>query len=179
MSTTARIAVGIFAMVFAGWLVFSSADAGAPSDGGGVELKTIKYPDLVKAVRDQRGKVIVVDLWGDFCVPCKREFPRLVELHRQYGDKGLVCMSVALDAPADPNVPAPPPGVLKFLLAKKATFANYWLNEDAQVWKRFGIEAVPAVFVFDRQGRRAAKFTQDFDYTDVRKLVEKLLAPPS
>jgi thiol-disulfide isomerase/thioredoxin len=175
MSTTARIAVGIFMMVFAGWLVFASA-AAAPPDGT-VELKTIKYPDLVKAVRSQRGKVIVVDLWGDFCAPCKREFPHLVELHQQYGDKGLVCMcmSVALDPPADPNSPAPPPNVLKFLVAKKATFANYWLNEDEQVWKRFGIEAVPAVFVFDRQGRRAAKFTENFTYADVRKVVEKLL----
>jgi thiol-disulfide isomerase/thioredoxin len=183
MSTTARIAVGIFAMVFAGWLVFSSADAGAPPDGG-VELKTIKYADLVKAVRDQRGKVIVVDLWGDFCLPCKQEFPHLVELHQQYAVKGLVCMSVALDEPVDPSVPAPPPAVLRFLTQKKATFANFWLNEDGKVWTdRFGIEGVPAVFVFDRQGRRAGKFTRDkgqyFDYTDVRKLVEKLLAPPS
>jgi thiol-disulfide isomerase/thioredoxin len=178
MSTTARIAAGFFAMVFAAWLVFTSAGAAPPPDGT-VELKTIKYADLVKAVRDQRGKVIVVDLWGDFCAPCKREFPHLVELHRQYADKGLACMSVALDAPVDPNAPAPPPAVLKFLIAKKATFANFWLNEDEQVWKRFGIEAVPAVFVFDRQGRRAAKFTQDFTYADVRKLVEKLLEPPS
>jgi thiol-disulfide isomerase/thioredoxin len=169
-------------MVFAGWLVFTAADASPPT--GEVQLKTIKYADLVKAVRDQRGKVVVVDLWGDFCLPCKREFPRLVELHQMYASKGLVCISVALDAPADPNVPTPPPGVLKFLLAKKATFANYWLHDEGAVWTdRFGIQGVPAVFVFDRQGRRAAKFTQDdgknFDYTDVRKVVEKLLAPAS
>jgi thiol-disulfide isomerase/thioredoxin len=183
MSRAARIAEGILMMVFAAWFAFTTANADPPA-GGEVEVQTIKYGDLVKAVRDQRGKVVVVDLWGDFCLPCKREFPHLVELHQRYADKGLVCMSVALDPPQDPNAPAPPPGVLKFLMRQKATFANYWLNEDGKVWtERFGISGVPAVFVFDRQGRRAAKFTQDngnsFDYTDVRKLVEQLLAPGS
>ena len=183
MSRAARNGVGVLLMVFAAWFVFTGANAG-PQVGGEVQVKTIKYADLVKSVRDQRGKVVVVDLWGDFCLPCKREFPHLVELHQQYADKGLVCMSVALDAPEDSKAPAPPPGVLKFLTKQKATFTNYWLNEDGKVWTdRFGISGVPAVFVFDRQGRRAAKFTQDdgktFDYTDVRKLVEKLLAPAS
>lgn len=172
----------IHLMVFAVWIVFSVADAGPPS--GEVQLKAIRYADLVKAVREHRGKVIVVDLWGDFCLPCKREFPHLVALHQQFAQRGLVCMSVALDPPPDGSVPAPPPGVLKFLTRQKAAFANYWLLEDGKAWTdRFGIEGVPAVFVFDRQGRRAAKFTQDngktFDYTDVRKLVEKLLAPDS
>lgn len=183
MSTAARIAGSVIALAILGGIVFTAVEAGPPA-AGEVQLKTIKYADLVQAVRAQRGKVIVVDLWGDFCIPCKREFPHLVELNQLYADKGLVCMSVALDRPADPSVPSPPPGVLKFLTRQKAVFANYWLNEGDSVWAdRFGIKEIPAVFVFDRQGRRAAKFTQNeeksFDYTDVRKLVEKLLAPKS
>lgn len=183
MSGAARRAVGILPLVFSAWFVFTAATAGPPSNGE-VQVKTIEYADLVKAVRAQRGKVVVVDLWGDFCLPCKREFPNLVELHRQCADKGLVCMSVALDAPENPNAPAPPPGVLKFLTRQKATFANYWLNEEGKVWTtRFRIMGVPAVFVFDRQGRRTAKFTfedgKKFDYADVKKLVEKLLASSS
>lgn len=183
MSRNSRIALAVFTMVFAGWFVFTTADASTPP-ASNVQLKTIQYTDLVKAVRAERGKVIVVDLWGDFCLPCKREFPNLVELHQQYAGKGLVCMSVAVDAPTDPKTPAPPPGALRFLTKQKAVFANYWLHEDGKLWTdRFGIDGVPAVFVFDRQGRRAAKFTNDkgqhFDYTDVRKVVEKLLAPAS
>ncbi len=145
-------------------------------------MKTVKYGDLVKAVREQCGKVVVIDVWADFCDPCKREFHNLVEMHQQYRDKGLVCMSVALDQPEDEKAPAPPPGVKKFLLKQKATFANYWLDEKPKVWvERWHIQGPPTVFVFDRQGRRAARFDSEepdkpLKYENVKKLVVDLLA---
>lgn len=185
MARIARIAMLISLVAFVGWFVFIPSGADAGTDADKVVLKTIKYADLVKAVHDQRGKVIVIDLWGDFCLPCKREFHHLVELHRQYADKGVVCMSVALDLPADKGKPEPPPGVLKFLQKQKAAFANYWLDEEPKVWtEKWHIQGPPAAFVFDREGRRAGKFDSEnsdkpFDYEDVKKLVQKLLAPPS
>jgi thiol-disulfide isomerase/thioredoxin len=185
MAGIARVATMIVMVVFVAWFVFIPSDAGAGTETDKVELKTVKYADLVKAVRDQRGKVVVIDLWGDFCLPCKREFHHLVELHRQYADKGLVCMSVALDLPADKDKPEPPPGVRTFLQKQKAVFANYWLNEEPKVWQeRWHIQGPPAVFVFDREGRRAGKFDSEnpdkpLDYEDVKKLVHQLLALPS
>ena len=98
-------------------------------------MKTIKYGELVKAVREQCGKVVVIDVWADFCVPCKQEFHNLVEMHQQHGDKGLVCMSVALDPSEDDKEGVPPPGVQKFLGKQKATFANFWLDENPKVWQ--------------------------------------------
>lgn len=141
----------------------------------GVELKTVKYRDLVKAVREQRGKVIIIDVWADFCLPCKREFHNLVELHKEYADKGLVCMSVTLDKPEGRA------SALKFLKKQKAAFANYLLDESQEFWaERWHIQGPPAVFVFDRQGRRAGKFDSEhpdnrLDYDEVKKLVRKLL----
>jgi thiol-disulfide isomerase/thioredoxin len=179
MYLVARIAVVALLVVSVASFVLISPDAAAQSGEKGIELKSVKYADLVQAIRAQRGKVIVVDLWGDFCIPCKREFHNLVELNQQYGDKGLVCMSVALDPPEGKE------GALKFLTKSKATFANYWLDEKAAFWQeRWGIKGPPAVFVFDRQGRRAAKFDSEdpekpLSYEDVKKLVPKLLAPPS
>ncbi len=179
MYLVARIAGVVLLVVFAGWFVLISPGAAAPSGETAVELKVVKYADLVKAVRAQRGKVVVIDVWADFCVPCKREFHNLVELHQRYTDKDLVCMSVSLDRPEGQE------GALKFLKKSKATFANYLLDEKPEFWAdRWHIQGPPAVFVFDRQGRRAAKFDSEhpdntFTYEDVKKLVSKLLAPPS
>ena len=181
MSVSARIAVGILPMVFVAWFVFTPVDA-APSDTGGVELKAIKYRDLGQAVRGQRGKVVLIDVWADFCIPCKKEFHNLVEMNKEDAAKGLVCMSVSVDPPKDKKAPAPPPKTLDFLIRQKAVFANYWLDEDAKVWtERWKIGGPPAVFVFDRQGRRAGKFDREdpdsnWEYGDVKKLVQKLLA---
>lgn len=181
MTGTARLALTTVLLGFVGFLLVP-VDAAAPSSGDGVELKTVKYSELTKAVREQRGKVVVIDVWADFCIPCKQEFHNLVELHQQYSGKGLVCMSVALDPAEEDKEGTPPPGIKKFLVKQKAAFANYWLNEEPKVWQeRWHIQGPPAVFVFDRQGRRAARFdSEDPDkplkYEAVKKLIADLLA---
>src|SRR5438270_11605050 len=42
------------------------AAAPAPSPDDTVALKTVKYADLVRTVRDLQGKVVVVDFWGEY-----------------------------------------------------------------------------------------------------------------
>jgi hypothetical protein len=62
---TTRAAAPVLLMVFAGWFVFASAPAAPPAPSG-VELKAVKYRELTRAIRAQRGKVVVVDIWGVF-----------------------------------------------------------------------------------------------------------------
>jgi hypothetical protein len=96
-------------------------------------------------------------------------------MHEKYAADGLVCMSVSVDDPDDKA------RVLAFLKAKKATFANYLLDEKAEVWQNeWDFTAPPAVLVYGRDGKRAQKFDNEdpnkpFDYTDVEPLVRKLL----
>jgi hypothetical protein len=96
-------------------------------------------------------------------------------MHRKYGSQGVVCLSVSVDQPTMRDK------ALGFLKEQQADFPNYWLNEEAPVWQeRFNINGPPAVFVFDRDGRRAGKFdTSDPDkpytYADVEALVKELL----
>src|ERR1700722_15740050 len=124
---------------------------------GKVELTTIKYDDLPAAIPALRGKVVGVDIWASWCIPCKKEFPHLVDLHKKYAKDGLVCVSVSVDD-AEEGAPA----ALKFLQKQNATFTNYRIFESDDVWQpRWRFKGPPAVFVFDRQGRRAGKFTND------------------
>jgi thiol-disulfide isomerase/thioredoxin len=138
-----------------------------------IRLDVVKYDTLTAAVRKQRGKVVVVDFWGDFCLPCKREFPKLVELDRKYRDRGLVTMSVALD---EPN-PVVQQKVKAFLEQKKATFNNYLLDERTSFWQdKLKIDGPPLVFVFNRRGDLAKKFTdEEVNYTAIEQLVGRLL----
>lgn len=45
-----------------------------------------------------RGKVVLVDFWASWCVPCRRSFPWLNEMQRKYGERGLVIIGVNVDA---------------------------------------------------------------------------------
>jgi thiol-disulfide isomerase/thioredoxin len=145
---------------------------------GQPELKVVKYADLGKAIRALKGKVVVVDIWSTSCPPCMREFPHLVDLHAKYAAAGLVCVSVSMDGPPKREK------ALTFLTRMKAGFPNYLLEEDMGfAFDRWDIKGIPAVFVFRRDGKRAAKFNNDdsdkpaFSYEkEIEPLVRTLIA---
>lgn len=45
-----------------------------------------------------KGKVVLIDFWASWCPPCRRETPKLVELYRQYKDKGFEIVGVSFDS---------------------------------------------------------------------------------
>ena len=47
-------------------LVASAGNAAPDAPASVVDIKVLKYKDLCSAVRSQRGKVVVVDIWGEF-----------------------------------------------------------------------------------------------------------------
>jgi thiol-disulfide isomerase/thioredoxin len=173
-----RSAGGRFLVIgFAASFVFSESGfpARAADPPATVDLRVVKYDALTDAIKAQKGKVVVVDVWADFCPPCKKEFPNLVALHQRYAKDGLVCISVAVDAPKRRD------DALKFLTKTNATFANFLIDEKPEVWQdKWKINGPPAVFVFGRDGKRAGKFDsndpdQHYTYEDIEKLVKDLL----
>ena len=98
-------------------------------------------------------------------------------MHRKYAKDGLVCISVSVDEEKNREA------ALDFLKDKGATFSNYLLDHEVGFWQdKFEINAPPAVFVFDRDNRRAGKFDgsdtdKPYTYEDVEILVKKLLQP--
>lgn len=138
-----------------------------------VELKSITLDALTAAIKEHRGKVVVVDVWATFCAPCKAEFPHLVELHHRY-EKDVVCMSVTVD---EENRTA---AALKFLKDQEATFPNYQVDY-APLQNEWVFSGVPVVRVYAPSGEVAQQFTNadvdqpPFTYADVEKVVKSLL----
>jgi thiol-disulfide isomerase/thioredoxin len=170
MLATLRVLLFAIAALGAGVLL---APGGEPTAALKVELKPVKYDALKTAVRAQRGKVVVVDIWADFCKPCKEAFPHLLEMQHRYEKDGLVCLSLSVDPPKKRE------SALAFLKEHNATIANYWIDEPEDFWQdKFDTGGPPVVFVFDRQGKRAAKFESNnppFKPADIEKLVQQLL----
>src|ERR1700723_1775180 len=88
--------------VIAGMTLWLSDVAPARQDKPpAIHIEKMKYDDLGKLVGAQKGKVVVVDFWATYCVPCIHEFPNFVALHNTYKQDGLVAVSVAVDDPSD------------------------------------------------------------------------------
>ncbi len=103
----------------------TSAPAVPAAAPASVALMNVKLPQLLDAIKAQRGKVVVIDFWMTMCVPCKKEFPRLVKLHERYAAAGWY----ACPSPWTTRTTAP--AALDFLQSRHATFANYFIDEPA------------------------------------------------
>ena len=143
-------------------------DAQAPT----IRVDAVSYDELGERIRGLEGRVIVVDFWADYCLPCKKEFPRLVALNRKYSSLGLTTISVSLDDPADDEAQA---RVRRFLTVQKANFANYVLKDTPEVWRaKLKIDGPPCLFVFHRRGQLVKKYHDRVDHDEVERIVAGL-----
>jgi thiol-disulfide isomerase/thioredoxin len=154
---------------------------------GDIELTAVSWEQMQAKIAENKGKVVVLDAWSTSCGPCMKEFPNLVALHNKYADGDVVCISMSVDYDGIPNKPPEyyRERVLKFLTKMNSTMQNYQLNQEATEWfDSVGLGAIPAVFVYGRDGELKKRFDNDsitksdeaFTYEQVNQLVEELLA---
>jgi thiol-disulfide isomerase/thioredoxin len=168
--------LGVFSL---GVLLLAAAAAPPtpPAQDAAVEIKVVKFGGLEEAVKQFKGKVVVVDFWADYCVPCKKAFPHLVALYNKHAREGLAVIAVNLDDPTDV---AAREKAVKFLKEQKAAFANLFIDpsEKPEDWfARLKIESIPAMFIFNREGQLEKRYVDDvIKHDEVEKLVSQLLS---
>jgi thiol-disulfide isomerase/thioredoxin len=156
-----------------------------------IELGT--WESVLQIVEQNRGKVVVVDLWSTSCVPCIKELPRLAGLQEARSDD-VVCISFNVDYVG--IVSKPPEYYLdrveEVLQKCKANYSNVLCTTEADVlFQDLDLPSIPAVFVFDRNGSLAQRFDaslldeeadedEAFTYEhDVEPLVRRLIESDS
>jgi thiol-disulfide isomerase/thioredoxin len=158
----------------------AAAPAPASAEKAAGKLERISYDAFLKRVAANPGKAryTVVDAWASWCGPCKENFPHLVEMNKKYGDRGLAVASISFD---DPSNQKQVDEAESFLREKNADFTNYLLDEAEGVgFEKFGVNGIPAVFVYGPDGREIKRFTMDdpnnqFTYDEVEKYLAGLL----
>jgi thiol-disulfide isomerase/thioredoxin len=58
------------------------------------DFKLKDLDDKTVSLADYRGKLTIVDLWGTWCPPCRREIPHFVALSKKYKDQGLEIVGI-------------------------------------------------------------------------------------
>lgn len=91
----------------------------------------------------QKGKVILLDFWASWCVPCKEELPLLDNLQNVYGKKGFRVLAV--------NIDNKPKNALKFLEQYFIKLTSLW-DENKQVVAAYDVETMPTSLIIDKEG---------------------------
>ena len=148
------------------------------------------WEEIENEINKHAGKIVVVDLWSNFCPPCMREFPNLVNLQSENRDH-VKCISVNLNytGAEDDSVEQQQAEADAFLNRINGTETNKvglvknFISKDSDetVLKKVNSYALPTVIIYDQHGAVAKTFPDDnsgeFTYEhDVLPHVNKLLA---
>jgi thiol:disulfide interchange protein DsbD len=128
---------------------FSPRGASAPlSDLAGLQATTLDGAPVDNTTLE--GKVVVVDFWATYCVPCLKEIPTFNRLHEQLADHGVVVLGVSMDL--DGGAPL----VKSFLKQHPMKYRVALASE--KMTDLFHVNQLPTTVVFDRHGKTLQRF---------------------
>ena len=107
---------------------------------------------------DRKGKVLLLNLWGIWCGPCRAEMPHLVELQEKYKDQGF--QVIGLNVGDDEGQPEELDKIKSFG-EKNNPQINYELvraprEMTMQIYRLANFDAVPMSLLIDRDGHLRA-----------------------
>lgn len=120
------------------------------------------------SLRSLRGRVVVLDFWATWCVPCAVEMPTLQRLHLAFKEQGVVVLGINSE---------PPTLARRFLTRQGVTFRT--LTDPRSVITRlYGVRGIPVGVIIDRGGRVRAHFPGLRDESTWRVALAPVVAEP-
>jgi len=95
-----------------------------------------------------RGKVVFLNFWATWCIPCRQEMPAMEILYRELKGQGLEVVAI--------NVRESKPEVRRFFDELGLTFISL-LDKDGKVSEEYGAWAIPLSYFINRKGEFVGK----------------------
>jgi thiol-disulfide isomerase/thioredoxin len=174
MNARVLVASLIATAALAGCGKSTARQGAAPAPSASNEIRPATAEQLQAAIRAPGAKVVLVNVWATWCVPCRQEFPDLMRIEREYRDRGLRLMLVSADG--DDGVPA----ARAFLHEQGVGFLTYlkqgsdmpFINALDSRWSG----ALPASFLYDSVGNQTWFHEGKTSYDSLKVRVEQTIA---
>lgn len=143
-------------------------------ENSNLKISLIDEADYKKLVQKRNGKILLVNIWATWCIPCREEFPDLLKIAKGYQNENIEIVGISTDFPDEIESKVKP-----FLKSQNTTFTNYvknfkddgaFINSINPKWSG----ALPATFVYDIEGvLRESHFGQN-DFAGFQNMIEKI-----
>ena len=113
----------------------------------GSKVPNFTFPNIngkEVSLADQRGKVVLVNVWATWCPPCRREMPSMQRLYEKFKGKNFDILAVSIDSESREAVEP-------FMRKMNLTFPAL-LDPGETIRPLYGITGVPESFIIDQQG---------------------------
>lgn len=119
---------------------------------------------------DYKGKVVLLNFWATWCMPCREEMPSMEALWQKYKEQGFVVVGISNDEGSKKRVE-------KFTELLDLSFPVL-LDPDGEVNDLYRVSNMPTSFLIDRNGKIISHIVGSDDWLspEAIQLVEKVLA---
>lgn len=147
-----------------------AVEVGGPMPG--MELARLDGPPATLSLASLRGKVVYVDFWASWCVPCRLSMPALESFYRQRKGDGFVVVGVNKDVTPD--------DAKRFLGKVPVSFPLVSDPGDAAA-RGFDVKAMPSGYLVDRKGivRKVHRGFTGETAGELGREIEALMKEPS
>ncbi|MDF2824886.1 MAG: resA 1, partial [Mycobacterium sp.] len=145
------------------------AERGTPGPITGPDLMD---PAKTLSLDDFAGDVVVVNVWGQWCAPCRTEITQLQQVYDATKAQGVAFLGIDV---RDNNRDAP----VDFITDRNITFPSIYdpaMRTMIAFGGRYPTTVIPSTIVLDREHRVAAVFLRELLAEDLQPLVERLAA---
>ncbi len=122
------------------------------------------------SLKELRGKVVLLDFWASWCLPCVVATPKMKAIYQDYHGRGLEIVGINLDISREQAE--------AFIDHFELPWPQYWDGKgyDGELVRLFRVEAIPTLYLIDREGRIRGKWL-GLAEEEVRQAIEELLGP--
>src|ERR1700742_5076606 len=133
--------------------------------------------DLARTVSvdDFAGKVVVINVWGQWCGPCRAEVAQLQQVYNATGADGVILLGIDV---RDNNRQA----AVDFVKDRNVTFPSIYdpaMRTMIAFGGKYPTTVIPSTLVLDRQHRVAAVFLRELLAADLEPVVQRLASEPA
>lgn len=123
-----------------------------------------------KSLADFKGKVVLLNLWATWCVPCRKEMPALDRLQKELGGDAFEVVAMSVDR-------AGVAASQKFLDEIKVANLKLYADSSAKSVGQLRATGLPTTLLIDREGREIGRLAgpAEWDGADARRLISSVL----
>ena len=151
---------------------YPPSSRGTPGPLSGPDLM---YTSRTISLDDFAGKVVVINVWGQWCGPCRAEITELQKVYDATRDEGVEFLGIDV---RDNDIQAP----RDFITDRKITFPSIYdpaMRTMIAFGGRYPATVIPSTVVLDREHRVAAVFLRELLVQDLLPVVQRLAAEPN
>jgi len=127
-----------------------------------------------RSLADFRGRVVLLNIWATWCVPCRKEMPALDRLQATLGAPGFEVVALSIDREGVPKVK----GFYEQLGLKAL---RIYVDAGSDVMAKLGVVGIPLTVLVDRQGKELWRVIGPAEWDQpaiVEMLRKEIDAPP-